>query len=83
MRRHGDIVVWERNGVEIHCAEGFACCGMPAWESGDLDGLRKQARTNLDILEPFVERGAKVIAINPNEPYGYVTKLVVEFFQSH
>ncbi len=61
-----DVVeVLERNGVDVHCAEGFVCCGMPAWESGDLVGLRQQARTNLDILEPFVERGALVIAINP------------------
>jgi Fe-S oxidoreductase len=38
---------------------------MPAWERGDLDGLRRQVRENLRILGPFVERGAKVLAINP------------------
>lgn len=34
-------------------------------------------------LADFVGHWAEVIAINPNEPTGYVTKLVVEFFQSH
>ena len=38
---------------------------MPAWERGDIDTLRKCASANLKILLPFVERGAKVIAINP------------------
>ncbi|WP_186441663.1 alpha/beta hydrolase [Desulfamplus magnetovallimortis] len=35
------------------------------------------------VLAEFVGHWAEVIAINPNEPTGYVTKLIVEFFQSH
>jgi len=38
---------------------------MPAWEQGDLETLRANARHNLDILMPFVEQGSKVLAINP------------------
>ena len=38
---------------------------MPALEKGDLDTLRKQATRNLDVLVPFVEQGARVVAINP------------------
>jgi Fe-S oxidoreductase len=38
---------------------------MPAWEHGDIDGLRKMAKNNIDKLLPFVEKGAKVLAINP------------------
>jgi Fe-S oxidoreductase len=38
---------------------------MPAWESGDLDTLRERATTNLDRLEPHVDAGKKVLAINP------------------
>ncbi|PCC71731.1 glycerol 3-phosphate dehydrogenase (quinone) subunit C [Nannocystis exedens] len=57
--------VMERNGVDLRCASGLRCCGMPAWEHGDLASLRKNARQNLDVLMPFVERGAKVLAINP------------------
>jgi Fe-S oxidoreductase len=59
------IEVLQRNGVKVVCAEGFRCCGMPAWESGDLDTLRANARVNLDLLDPFVELGARVLAINP------------------
>ena len=59
------LEVLERNGIEVTCEKGFSCCGMPAWESGDLKRLRRQARNNLDLLEPHVDAGSKVVAINP------------------
>lgn len=59
------IEVMEKNSVDIRCAAGLQCCGMPAWEHGDLESLKKQAKANLKILMPFVEKGAKVLAINP------------------
>ncbi len=59
------IEVMEHNRVDIRCAKGLHCCGMPAWEHGDLEGLRRQAKANLDVLTPFVAAGAKVMAINP------------------
>jgi Fe-S oxidoreductase len=59
------VEVLEQNGVDVRCAAGLSCCGMPAWEKGDLDSVRRAARRNLGILEPYVERGAKVVAINP------------------
>jgi glycerol-3-phosphate dehydrogenase subunit C len=59
------VEVLQRSQVDLRCARGLACCGMPAWESGNLQELRKRATQNLDVLEPFVERGAKVLAINP------------------
>jgi glycerol-3-phosphate dehydrogenase subunit C len=59
------VEVLRRNQVDVRCVKGLQCCGMPAWEHGDLDSLRRQARNNLDILMPFVEKGAKVLAINP------------------
>ncbi len=59
------VDVLEANKVDVKCVRGLECCGMPAWERGDIDTLRKFANANLKILLPFVERGAKVIAINP------------------
>ena len=59
------VEVLERNKVDVRCVSGLECCGMPAWERGDLDTLRKFASANLKTLLPFVEKGAKVIAINP------------------
>ena len=59
------LEVLEHNGCRCGCVPGLQCCGMPAWERGDLDGLRKMARANLDALMPHVDAGSKVIVINP------------------
>ena len=40
------VEVLERNRVDVRCAAGLRCCGMPAWEKGDLAALRT-ARWNL------------------------------------
>ncbi|MEZ4335597.1 MAG: heterodisulfide reductase-related iron-sulfur binding cluster [Sandaracinaceae bacterium] len=59
------VKVLKRNGVDVRCERGLQCCGMPSWESGDLESLRKKAHATLDKLMPHVEKGAKVVAINP------------------
>ncbi len=59
------VEVLERNEVDVRCEKGLECCGMPAWEGGNLELLRKKAHANLDRLMPYVEAGAKVIALNP------------------
>ncbi len=59
------LEVMEANQVDLKCVAGLKCCGMPAWESGDLEGLRQRARHNLDILMPYVDAGARVLVINP------------------
>ena len=59
------VAVLEKSQVGVRCVEGLQCCGMPAWERGDLARLRRQVRRNLDILLPHVEAGSKVLAINP------------------
>jgi Fe-S oxidoreductase len=61
-----DVVeVLRASQVDVRAVKGLACCGMPAWETGDVEALRRQARLDLDLLLPFVERGAKVLVVNP------------------
>jgi Fe-S oxidoreductase len=59
------LFVLKRNGVDVRVVKGLACCGMPAWEHGDLESVRAQARRDLDLLMPYLERGAKVLVVNP------------------
>jgi Fe-S oxidoreductase len=59
------LEVMDRNQVRMACVKGLQCCGMPAWETGDLESVRKQAANNLGILKPFVDARAKVVALNP------------------
>ena len=56
------LEVMDANQVDCKCEKGLECCGMPAWESGDLEGLRKRAKVNLDVLEPYVDAGAVIYA---------------------
>ena len=53
------------NGVDVRCTRGLGCCGMPAWECGDLPELRRRARRNLDVLLPHVEAGSTIVALGP------------------
>ena len=59
------VDVLRANAVPVTCEKGLDCCGMPAWERGDLARLRRHAQTNVDKLLPHVEAGKKVLAINP------------------
>ncbi len=59
------LEVLRHNQVDVRVVVGLVCCGMPAWEHGDLTALRRQAKRDLDLLLPFVERGAKVLVVNP------------------
>ena len=59
------VDVLEKNGVDVRVVGGLECCGMPAWEKGDLASLQKHAKANLDKLIPFVDLGTRVVVINP------------------
>ncbi len=59
------LFVLQKSQVDARVVAGLQCCGMPAWEHGDLTSLRRQAAANLALLLPFVEKGAKVLAVNP------------------
>ena len=59
------LEVLEKNQVNTACVKGLKCCGMPSWEHGDIETLRKNAKHNIAILLPYVEKGAKILSINP------------------
>ncbi|HVP69067.1 MAG TPA: heterodisulfide reductase-related iron-sulfur binding cluster [Anaeromyxobacteraceae bacterium] len=59
------LEVLRKNGVDVRVVRGLRCCGMPAWEHGELAPLRRQAHEDLELLLPFVEKGAKVLVVNP------------------
>lgn len=69
------VAVLERNGVTVHCPEQ-TCCGMPALDGGDVAFAQRQARRNVELLTPFVERGLPVLAINPTCSYTLRKELV-------
>ena len=59
------LEVLKHNKVDCGCVKGLKCCGMPSWEQGDLETLRKHAKHNIELLLPHVEKGSKILALNP------------------
>jgi len=59
------VDVLRAHGVEVRGVRGLGCCGMPAWECGDLPEMRRRARRNLDVLMPHVEAGSAVVVLGP------------------
>jgi len=62
------VEVLERNGVRV-LSPAQTCCGMPAMDGGDVDFARSQAERNVEALNPYVEKGIPVLAINPTCSY--------------
>jgi len=59
------VCVLEHSGVYVETAYE-RCCGMPYTDTGDLESARSNARRNVELLLPFVESGAAVLAPGPS-----------------
>jgi len=59
------VCVLEHSGVYVETAYE-RCCGMPYTDTGDLESARNNARRNVELLLPFVESGAAVLAPGPS-----------------
>ena len=67
-RRHRRRFSRPQRRRHASCEKGLECCGMPAWEGGDLEGLlRKKAQHQpRPLVAARREAGSKVVAINPD-----------------
>jgi FAD/FMN-containing dehydrogenase/Fe-S oxidoreductase len=52
-------------GAKIHLPE-VVCCGRPMLSEGLVDEARENARRNLDLLMPLVERGIPLVGLEPS-----------------
>ncbi|HEX4210122.1 MAG TPA: FAD-linked oxidase C-terminal domain-containing protein [Candidatus Binataceae bacterium] len=58
--------VLERAGFRVLIPESDLCCGRPLYEQGMLDVARLRMLQTTAALSPFVNRGAKVIGLEPS-----------------
>ena len=58
------VEVLDKNKVEVLCPEQ-ECCGMPFFDIGDLETVRRKARVNIQKLLPLVEAGYKIVSPMP------------------
>lgn len=63
----GESVVWvlAAAGAKVHLPE-VVCCGRPMLSEGLIDAARKNARRNLDLLAPLIERGIPLVGLEPS-----------------
>jgi FAD/FMN-containing dehydrogenase/Fe-S oxidoreductase len=61
----GAVRLFAAAGAKIHLPK-VVCCGRPMLSEGLIDQARKNAKRNLDILYPFVERGMPLVGLEPS-----------------
>ena len=54
------VQVLEKNGAEVAVPEQ-RCCGMPAFDTGDLDAIRQAIDANVASLQKWISQGYDVI----------------------
>ena len=52
-------------GARIHLPK-VVCCGRPMLSEGLVDEARENARRNLDLLAPLIERGVPLVGLEPS-----------------
>jgi Fe-S oxidoreductase len=61
----GAVRLFAAAGARVHVPE-VVCCGRPMLSEGLVDAARENARRNLDLLTPLVERGVPLVGLEPS-----------------
>src|SRR5260370_11475666 len=60
------VEVLERAGFRVVIPPRDLCCGRPLYDQGMLDTARRRLLDAANALAPFVERGVKVVGLEPS-----------------
>ncbi len=61
----GAVRLFAAAGAKVHLPE-VVCCGRPMLSEGLVDAARENARRNLGLLMPIVERGIPLVGLEPS-----------------
>jgi Fe-S oxidoreductase len=61
----GAVRLFAAAGVRVLLPE-VVCCGRPMLSEGLVEQARKNARRNLDLLTPLIERGVPLVGLEPS-----------------
>jgi FAD/FMN-containing dehydrogenase/Fe-S oxidoreductase len=61
----GAVRLFAAAGARVYLPE-VVCCGRPMLSEGLVDEARKNARRNLDLLYPLIERGVPLVGLEPS-----------------
>src|SRR5690625_2165079 len=56
----------QSQGLQVRLIPQHGCCGLPWISSGQLDQARERIQQTVDMLEPYVNSGIPVIALEPS-----------------
>ncbi|MBM3945303.1 MAG: oxidoreductase, partial [SAR202 cluster bacterium] len=59
------VAVLEALGYEV-VVPPWKCCGRPMLSSGMIDKAKKSAAANVALARPYLERGAKIVGLEPS-----------------
>lgn len=59
------LAVFKKNDVEV-LSPPQECCGMPFFDTGDLEAARAKARSNIAALGPALEAGYDIVSLMPS-----------------
>ena len=69
------VKVLEHLGYQVIVPK-VACCGRPMLSKGMLDKARRNARSNVDSIYPYVAGGAKLVGLEPSCVLGFTDDYV-------
>ena len=61
----GAVRLFAAAGTKVHLPE-VVCCGRPMLSEGLVDAARENAKRNLDLLTPLIERGIPLVGLEPS-----------------
>ena len=61
----GMVRLFAAAGARVHLPK-VVCCGRPMLSEGLVEEARKNARRNLDLLYPLIERGVPLVGLEPS-----------------
>src|SRR5260370_22722728 len=73
------VEVLERAGFRVVIPPRDLCCGRPLYDQGMLDTARRRLLDAANALAPFVERGVKVVGLEPSCLFSFRDELPAMF----
>ncbi|HTH62141.1 MAG TPA: heterodisulfide reductase-related iron-sulfur binding cluster [Paraburkholderia sp.] len=76
---HDLLAVLEHNAIPYVLVKSEACCGMPLFEQGDLEGVAKKQAQNMPVLAQYAREGYALIGAVPSCVLMYKHELPLMF----
>jgi glycerol-3-phosphate dehydrogenase subunit C len=63
---HDLLKILDHNDIPYEIVKKEACCGMPKFELGDLEGVEEQMKLNIPVLTKYAKEGYAILSAIPS-----------------